>query len=34
MRNKALIEVRRKESEIRAEIEAQLAIKRAEIRDR
>jgi hypothetical protein len=34
MRNKALIEVRRRESEIRAEIEAQLAVKRAEIRER
>ena len=33
MRNKALIEVRRRESEIRAEIEAQLAVKRAEIRE-
>lgn len=34
MRNKALIDVRRRESEIRAEIEAQLALKRAEIRER
>jgi hypothetical protein len=34
MRNKALIEVRRRESEIRAEIEAQLSVKRAEIRER
>jgi len=34
MRNKALIDVRRKEARIRAEIEAQLGLKRAEIRDR
>jgi len=34
MRNKALVEIRRKESQVRAEIEAQLGIKRAEIRDR
>jgi len=34
MRNKALIEVRKREANIRAEIEAQLGIKRAEIRDR
>ena len=34
MRNKALIEVRRREGEIRKEIEGQLGIKRAEIRDR
>ncbi len=34
MRNKALIEIRRKESQIRAEIEAQLGLKRAEIKDR
>ena len=31
MRNKALIDVRRKEARIRAEIEAQLGLKRAEI---
>ena len=34
MRNKALIEVRKREATIRAEIEAQLGLKRAEIRDR
>jgi len=34
MRNKALIEVRRREGEIRKEIESQLGIKREEIRDR
>jgi hypothetical protein len=34
MRNKALIDVRRKEARIRAEIEGQLGLKRAEIRDR
>ena len=34
MRNKALIEIRKREALIRAEIEAQLGIKRAEIRDR
>ena len=34
MRNKALIEVRKREANIRAEIEAQLGVKRAEIRDR
>ena len=34
MRNKALIDVRKRESQIRAEIEAQLGIKRAEIKDR
>lgn len=34
MRNKALIEVRKREAGIRAEIEAQLGVKRAEIRDR
>ena len=34
MRNKALIEVRRREGEIRQEIESQLGIKREEIRDR
>ena len=34
MRNKALIDVRKRESQIRAEIEAQLGLKRAEIRDR
>ena len=34
MRNKALIEVRKRESNIRAEIEAQLGVKRSEIRDR
>ena len=34
MRNKALIEVRKREANIRAEIEAQLGVKRSEIRDR
>jgi hypothetical protein len=34
MRNKALIDVRKREAQIRAEIEAQLGLKRAEIRDR
>jgi hypothetical protein len=34
MRNKALIEIRKREAMIRAEIEAQLGVKRAEIRDR
>ena len=34
MRNKALIEVRRRENQIRKEIEAQLGIKRAEIKNR
>ena len=34
MHNKALIEVRKREANIRAEIEAQLGVKRAEIRDR
>ena len=34
MRNKALIDVRKRESQIRAEIEGQLGLKRAEIRDR
>jgi len=34
MRNKALIDVRKREASIRAEIEAQLGLKRAEIRDR
>jgi hypothetical protein len=34
MRNKALIDVRKREAAIRAEIEAQLGLKRAEIRDR
>ena len=34
MRNKALIDVRTREAQIRAEIEAQLGLKRAEIRDR
>ena len=34
MRNKALIEIRKREALIRAEIEAQLGLKRAEIRDR
>ena len=34
MRNKALIEVRKREALIRSEIEAQLGLKRAEIRDR
>lgn len=34
MRNKALIDVRKRETQIRAEIEAQLGLKRAEIRDR
>jgi hypothetical protein len=34
MRNKALIEVRKREANIRAEIESQLGVKRAEIRDR
>ena len=34
MRNKAMIEVRKREANIRAEIEAQLGVKRAEIRDR
>lgn len=34
MRNKALIDVRKREGQIRAEIEAQLGLKRAEIRDR
>ncbi|MCS5526059.1 MAG: ProQ/FINO family protein, partial [Candidatus Poseidoniaceae archaeon] len=34
MRNKALIEVRKREAGIRAEIEAQLGVKRTEIRDR
>jgi len=34
MKNKALIEVRRREAEIRAEIEASLAAKRQEIRER
>jgi len=34
MRNKALIDVRKREASIRAEIEAQLGLKRAEVRDR
>ena len=34
MRNKALIEVRRREAEMRAEIEAALAVKRQEIKER
>ena len=34
MRNKALIDVRKRESQIRAEIEGQLGLKRAEISDR
>ena len=34
MRNKALIDVRKREAQIRAEIEGQLGLKRAEIRDR
>ena len=34
MRNKALIGIRKREALIRAEIEAQLGVKRAEIRDR
>jgi hypothetical protein len=34
MRNKALIDVRKREAHIRAEIEAQLGLKRAEIRNR
>ena len=34
MKNKALIEVRRREAEMRAEIEAALAVKRQEIKER
>ena len=34
MRNKALIDVRKRETHIRAEIEAQFGLKRAEIRTR